>query len=131
MQWGIVGNGFLFLLVLVAIFFLVAFGVLFFFPVGTVLDVSLWWQILLPLVCLLIHMYIGFFTEKRCLFYSSMFNLILWGCWLLFLIWFLPVLLNRYTVALPILLLFCIGFLGAMLGRSLARVVAKNTPPEE
>lgn len=131
MQWGIVRNGFLFLVVFFTLFFLGAFGVLYFLPMGAVLDVSLWWQVLLPLVCFLIHMYIGFFTERKCLFYSSAFNLILWGCWLFFLIWFLPVLLNRYTVLLPLLVLSAIGFLGAMLGRSLAKVVARNTPPEE
>lgn len=132
MQWGIVRNGFLFLLVFMALFFLGAFGGLYFLPLGAVLDVSLWWQILLPLVCFLIHMYIGFFTERKCLFYSGAFNIILWGCWLFFLIWFLPVLLNRYTVFLPIILLAVIGFLGTMLGKSLAGVVAaEKKPPQE
>lgn len=130
MQWGIIRNGFLFLMMFICVFFLGAFGVLYFLPMGAVLDVSLWWQILLPLVCFLIHMYIGFFTEGKCLLYSNLFNLLLWGSWLCFLIWFLPVLLNRYTVILPLLVLSAIGFLGAMLGRSLAKVVAANRPPE-
>lgn len=131
MGWSVVRNGILFFFIVIGLFFLAAFGVLFFCPLGTVLDISLWWQILLPLVCFLIHMYIGFFTEKKCLFYSGMFNLLLWGCWLFLLIWFLPVLLNVYTVTVPILLLLAVGFLGSMLGSSLAKVVTENHPPEE
>lgn len=133
MQWGIIRNSLLFFLGAVGIFFLIAFGVLYVCPVGFVLDVSLWWQILLPLVCFLLHIYIGFFTEKKCLFYSNIFSFLLWGLWVGFLIWFLPVLLNKYTVLLPLAALLILGFFGAMLGKSLAAVIAaaEKEPPVE
>ena len=131
MEWGIVRNGIVFFFLFVCVFFLIAFGVLYFLPLGTVLNISLWWEILLPLVCFLIHMYIGFFTEGKALFYSGAFNVILWGLWLLFLIWFLPMLLNVYTVIVPMVLLTAVGFLGSMLGKSMAGVVAANRPPTE
>ena len=132
MEWGIVRNGVVFFFIALCVFFLGAFGILYFLPMGTVLDISLWWQILLPLVLLLIHIYIGFFTGRKCLLYSNLFNAILWVCWLFFLIWFLPVLLNLYTVLIPILLLSCLGFLGGMLGKSLGKVVdAEKKPPQE
>lgn len=127
----VVWNSVLCFLALVALFFLGAFGVLWLLPVGAVLDISLWGQILLPAVCFLLHTYIGFFAGECCLFYSSLFNVLLWSGWLFFLVWFLPVLLNRYTVVLPLLVFAALGFLGSMLGRSLAGVVAAHEPPGE
>lgn len=131
MQWHVLRNSILFFLLFITLFFLAAFGILYFCPDNFVLDVSLWWQILLPCVCFLLHIYIGLFTGKKCLLYSNLFNGIIWGLWLFLLIWFLPVLLNIYTVCLPLAALVILGFFGAMLGKSLALVIdGEKNPPQ-
>ena len=132
MNWRILRNSLCFFMIAVCLFFGGAFGILYFFPENFVLDISLCWQILISGVCLLLHVYIGLFTREKCLFYSAVFNGLLWLLWIGLLIWFIPVLLNPFTLLVPFVILAVLGFLGSMLGRSLAKIIdlSKN-PPEE